>query len=266
MAAYRGRLFVSTLEDGLAVRATGGWHYETVAVLSSPAPRQMVSFQDRLYLRHGNGKVDRFDGRRWQRDVCSSLPRKQVSALAADSHRLYAAQWGGWSEFDGRTWTDDLNLPELQGVPITTLCPDGPTLWLGTQGRGIAQVDRATGRLRWHDERHGLPDDWVTVIERVGGSLSVGTFVGGLARWDGARWITVPALKGENVTALAPDGAGGMFIGTRSGAWHQTDDGSPASLRGRFRFLDSEAQALWAVHGGLWVGTRTGLFFCCMSG
>jgi ligand-binding sensor domain-containing protein len=262
LAAYRGRLFVSTLEDGLAVRTTGGWQHETGAVLSSSAPRQMVPFQDRLYLRHGNGKVDRFDGRRWQRDVCSSLPRKQVSALATDAHRLYAAQWGGWSEFDGRSWIHHLNLPELQGVPITALCPNGATLWVGTQGRGIAQVDRATGQLRWHDERHGLPDDWVTVIERVGGSLAVGTFVGGLAQWDGARWTTAPALKGENVTALTPDGASGMFIGTRSGVWHQTESGSLLPLVQRFSFLDSEIQALYLAPGGLWVGTRTGLFFC----
>lgn len=261
LALYRGQLLVSTLEDGLAVRAENGWRHLTAAQLSSDAPRQMVAFGPSLYLRHGSGRVDAFDGRRWTRDVCARLPRKQAMALAADDQRLYVAQWGGWSEFDGRTWTHHLRRPELQGLPITALCPDGDRLWVGTQSRGTAEIDRSTGRLRWHDDRHGLPDDWVTTLARVGKTLCVGTFVGGLARWDGSRWTTAPELSGENVTALAPDATGGVYVGTRTGVWYHAPDGSLRSLHEAAPFLDREVQALCPAEGGLWVGTRTGLYF-----
>jgi ligand-binding sensor domain-containing protein len=261
LALFDGQLFVSTLEDGLAVRTETGWRHAMDAALSSNAPRQMVSFRGTLYLRHGNGKVDALDRGRWRRDVFASLPRKQATALAADAHRLYVAQWGGWSEFDGAAWTHHLSRPDLQGLPITALHPDDETLWVGTQSRGIAEIDRSTGRLRWHDDRHGLPDDWVTVMARAGKSLFAGTFVGGLARWDGARWTEEPGLKGENVTVLAPDGAGGLFVGTRTGVWHRSADGSMTPMHSTRPFLDREVQALCPAEGGLWVGTRTGLYF-----
>ncbi|MDQ3816004.1 MAG: hypothetical protein M3347_19010 [Armatimonadota bacterium] len=275
---YGGVLFMSTLEDGLMARTGDGWKRFSElgtrktergnsglstqhSALSSNAPRQMVEFRGALYVRHGGQKIDRFDGGEWTRDVCSSLPRKKVMAMAADGQKLYVVQWGGWSEFDGKTWTHYLALPELQGLPIVSLYPEGNTLWLGTVNRGLVEFDHATGKLRWHDERAGLPDDWITSIARVGKTLYAGTFVGGLAWWDGAQWKIAPQLKGENVTALEPDGSGGVFIGTRTGLWHRAADGALEKVE--TEFLDPEVQSLCAVQGGLWVGTRTGLFFVC---
>jgi hypothetical protein len=264
LALYHGSLFVSTLEDGLAIRTPTGWGHGRDALLSSNAPRQMVVFKDRLYLRHGSGRVDRFDGAHWERNICGGLPRKQVSALAADKNRLYAAQWGGWSDYDGTSWTHHLDLPALQGLPITALCPQGDALWIGTQGRGLAQWNRNKNEegLKWHDERGGLPDDWITALACVDGTVYAGTFVGGLAAWDGANWKTALALKGENVTALEPDGTGGVFVATRTGLWHRDNNGSLAPVRPASRFLASETQALCRDDTGLWIGTRTGLFFC----
>jgi len=253
---WRSGIYVSTLEDGLVAQTPSGWQHYAVPVLSSNAPGQMVAFGGSLYLRHGNGKVDRFDGKRWTRNVCSSLPRKEVRALAADGNRLYAAQWGGWSEFDGHTWKHHLSIAELQGVAITILSPERDRLWIGTQGRGLGEFDRATGRLRWHDERQGLPDDWVTGIARAGDTLCVATFLGGLSRWDGARWEVSAELRDQNLTAIAPDGAGGLFIATREGVWHQTRDSSLRRL-----VADVEGQALCLAPGGLWIGSRTELHF-----
>jgi ligand-binding sensor domain-containing protein len=221
----------------------------------------MVEFKGVLYARHGGGKVDRFDGTRWSRHVFSWLPRKKAMTIAADEKRLTVAQWGGWSEYDGENWKHYLNLPELQGLPIMALHPDGSTLWIGTQSRGIGEYSYTTGKLRWHDERHGLPDDWITCIARVGSTLYAGTFVGGLAWWDGKQWATVPELKGENVTALESDGTGGLFIATRNGVWHRSARGVLQRLNNEAQFLDTEAQTLCKVPEGLWVGTRTGLYY-----
>ncbi|MCW3051868.1 MAG: histidine kinase, partial [Chthonomonadales bacterium] len=115
-----------------------------------------------------------------------------------------------------------------------------------------------TGELRWHDEREGLRDDWITAITGDGKTLTIGTFVGGMMRWDGKRWMP-PVLVGENVTAFAHDAKGGEWIAARAGLWHQTASGElkPAHIP----FLDSEIQALLAVNGGLWIGARTGIFF-----
>lgn len=262
VASYHGSVFVSTLEQGLAVRTPQGWKSVSGPILSGNAPRQMVVFEDKLYVRQGGGQVDCFDGTRWTANVFPRLPRRQASALATDGERLYVAQWGGWSEWDGTQWTHHLTVPELQGLPITALCPDGDTLWVGTQGQGLAQISRAGLTVRWHDERGGLPDDWVTCLTRSDGRVLAGTFVGGLARWDGTRWTTFPALAGQNVTALEADDTAGAFVATRRGVWRLPPGESPLqSLAGSFPALDPEAQSLCAVPGGLWIGARTGIFF-----
>jgi ligand-binding sensor domain-containing protein len=261
LTSYRGVLLMTTLEDGLAARTRDGWRQYGDNVLSSNAPRQMVEFDKVLYVRHGGGRIDRFDGARWTRNVFPWLPRRKAFAIGSDGKRLCVAQWGGWSEWDGKTWQHYLNVPELQGLPLMGLYPDGSTLWIATQSRGVGEFDYTTGKLRWHDERHGLPDDWITTITRVGSTLYAGTFVGGLAWWDGKKWTTAPQLKGENVTALEPDGADGLYIATRNGVWHRTQQGTFQRLNDKVDFLDTEVQALCKVPEGLWIGARTGLFF-----
>ncbi len=263
LASYDGCLYASTLQEGLVIKTPSGWHQVTVPSLSSAAPRQLVVFGGRLFVRHGSGVVDRWDGTRWARNVFAFLPRGGVSALATDGTRLYAAQWGGWSETDGHIWTHHLTLPALRGQIITALCPEGSTLWLGTQGRSVAEVSRAAGTVRWHDERAGLTDDWITCLAQIGPTLCAGTFVGGLncrtARsGPKTRWSAPAALWGSNITALAPDGTGGVWAATRTGVWHRSASGLWATLES---FLEPEAQALLPVPGGLWIGTRTGLDF-----
>ena len=70
-----------------------------------------------------------------------------------------------------------------------------------------------------------------------------------------------PELHGQNVTDIAPDGSGGAYVTTRAGVWYRQADGAMRKLNARASFLDPEAQALCAVPQGLWVATRTGLYF-----
>src|SRR5205823_1231568 len=115
--------------------------------------------------------------------------------------------------------------------------------------------------LRWHDERLGMPDDWITALARAGGTLYAGTFVVGLARWDGHRWKTIPALDGQNVTALAAGAHGVLYVATRHGLFRIRQGDLAEPLNPRYPFLETELQALLVIPGGLWVGGRTGLYF-----
>ncbi|HEX8236255.1 MAG TPA: hypothetical protein VF600_09890 [Abditibacteriaceae bacterium] len=259
LTAFGGVLAVSTLEDGLCRFYNGSWQHESDDQLSSVAPRQMAVLNGTLYVRHGSGKIDSFDGQQWTRDVFSKLPRKKASAIAANENKLFVAQWGGWSEWDGATWTHFLAIPELQGLSLMSLYPDGDRLWIGTQKRGLGEYSHRDGRFTWHDERHGMPDDWITCITKIDNVLYAGTFVGGLARYDGKKWHDIPQLRGENVTALEANGQGSLFIATRNGVWQQSRQGTLAKLPQQW--LDTEAQALLAVPQGLLIGMRTGLFF-----
>ena len=158
IAFHDDAMFVSTLQNGLVVRtATGKWQHVAPPTISTNAPRQMITFQNALYVRHGNGVVDRLAGGTWARNIWAhDLPRKQVSAFVSDAGYIYAAQWGGVSVFDGAEWTHYLREPGLQGVPITALAPDGDTLYIGTPAKFAASLTRRTAcpttgspRLRW---------------------------------------------------------------------------------------------------------------------
>lgn len=260
IAAYRGSMYFSTLEDGLVVRSGGKWSYAAAPVTSSGAPRQMVEFGGSLYVRQTDGKVDRLDGDKWSLDVFRDLPRKQAYALASDGKRLYVGQWGGWSEFDGKTWTHHLKHSELQGIEITAILPEKKTVWIGTQGRGLAEVDRSSGtvrpstKLRMHDERDGLGDDWVRCIARAGGTLYVGTFVGGLFAGNGNAWVHVPNIEGPEITDLKTEPSGTLIVATRVGVYRLAPDGAVSRLDARI----TEAQALCPSADGLWIGTRMG--------
>jgi ligand-binding sensor domain-containing protein len=256
IAQYQGGVYFSTFEQGLVVRSGGKWGSISAPVTSSGTPRQMVEFGGSLYIRQTDGKVDRLDGDKWTLDVFSSLPRKQAFAMASDGKRLYVGQWGGWSEFDGKTWTHHLKYSGLQGIEITAVLPEENAVWIGTQGRGLAEIDRASGAVRMHDERDGLGDDWVRCVARAGGKLYAGTFVGGLYVKDGAAWKHVANVEGAEITDLKAETSGDLLVATRSAVYRIAPDGTLSRLEP----LATEAQALCPCADGLWIGTRAGVW------
>ena len=256
LAQFDGVLWGSTLDDGLIARTGKGWRHVTPPQISSSAPRQMLSWQDKLYVRHGNGIVDAFDGAMWEKNALKTLPRRGVYALAGAEKSLLAAGWGGWSEWDGQSWTPHYDLPELKGVPIMNLALQGDDVWIGTQSRGLAKWTRATGELKFYDERDDLNDDWITALYVQGARVWAGTFVGGLYVFENDKWRAFDETKGDNVTAIAPDKSGGVWAATRRGLFHVRGESAEKVSE---TWLDDEQQALCAGENGLWLGARTSL-------
>lgn len=263
LQTFQGALWASTLEDGLVVRDTNGWKHFGNEVLSSNAPRQLVVFQNKLYVRHSNEVVDCFDGTRWKKDVFPRLPRRQIISLAADANNLYLGQWGGWSQWNGKTFSHHLKIPLLQIVPLMQIFPDKGKLWLGTENRGLFEWEAKTGRLRQHDERNGLPDDWITTLTRNGQILFAGTFNGGLAwrRDQETQWHSAPQLKRLGITAIVNESPQRTLVATRFGLFCLDEKGHLRSWNKGLTKEEQEIQSLLLVKEGLWIGTRSGLLF-----
>ncbi|BCM94000.1 hypothetical protein IAD21_05895 [Abditibacteriota bacterium] len=258
LARFRGVLWGSTLDDGVIYQNGTEWLRVATTDLSSTAPRQMLVWKDTLWVRHGTGIVDSFDGTTWKKDALGSIPRRGIYALGGDEQRLVASGWGGFAEWDGTTWTPHYDIGELKGVPILGILCDGDEVWLETQSRGAGLWNRASGAFKWLDERAGLPDDWVTALAKMDGKIYAGTFVGGLARLDGEKWFTFPELNGENVTSLCASGTGGVLAATRHGVWKIEGD---KATKVNLAWLDTEDQALLEDENGVWIGARTSLNF-----
>jgi hypothetical protein len=256
---YGGKVWGSTLEDGLVAIDDNQWASVRSPTISSNAPRQAVEFKGAAYVRHGGGAVDVLRGSSWTRDaVRAAIPRKEAAAIASDASALYIGQFGGWSQFDGASWSHFFAVPGLQSTFITCLQPLTSSLAIGTQGKGLAIYGE--GKIEWFDERQGFTDDWITATDFDGQNLYAGTFVGGLLiRESGKPWRASQTLAGQNVTAVST-WQDMTFIATRTGLW-RFDGKALRNLNKKLSWLDDEVQSLLPTRAGLWVGTRTGLFF-----
>jgi hypothetical protein len=261
MLWFGNRLYTSTLDAGLCVfdgARLGTWAQILAPVLSTNAPRQMLAFQNTLYLRHGDGRVDSFDGKVWAKNIFKNqLPRKEASAIATDGTCLYVGQWGGYSVLEKAQWTHHFDIKALSNTPTTALLPTPSALFIGTQGRGIIEV-RARDVILRHDERMGLTDDWIITLANRGQTLYTGTFVGGLVthKIGTKRWELVSPTRGQNVTDIAVSATNQLYVATRNGVWDCTNTNTPK----RISTPSPEVQCLCATSKNLWIGSRVGIF------
>jgi ligand-binding sensor domain-containing protein len=134
----------------------------------------------------------------------------------------------------------------------------GTRALIGTQtGLSILEGERAP---RIVGRAEGLPDDHVAAVALDDGRMAVGTYGGGLALFEGEGWSSVgtPDLPSAYAQAVAFDGRGGLWIGTRSGAvsreqgrWKAValPDGPPGAR------ITALAAQRGAAGDELWVGT-----------
>src|SRR4051794_4676984 len=95
------------------------------------------------------------------------------------------------------------------------------------------------------------------------GTLWVGTPMG-LARWTGERFEPFTprgGLPGQNITAMRPSAAGGLWLGTNGGGLVHMLDGRSTVLVPENSPMRTKIMALSEDSTGtLWIGTNDGLF------
>ena len=134
----------------------------------------------------------------------------------------------------------------------------GTRALVGTQtGLSILEGEKAP---RIVGRAEGLPDDHVAAVALGEGRMAVGTYGGGLALFEGEGWSSVgsPDLPSPYAQAVAFDGRGGLWIGTRDGAvvrsqdrWTAVElaDGPPGAR------ITALATTRGAGESELWAGT-----------
>ena len=212
--------------------------------------------------REENGiSVARFDGERFQaiRPAWPGIKyfgwgRGQV-ALQDHAGGWWFATGEGLARFGGGSRVEDLAgaRPEavytkrdgLAGDDIFQIFEESRgDLWIGTIGPGsedgLAIWNRKSGRVRAFSEADGLPAHPVPTAfaEDRSGSVWIGFFHGGLARFRGGRFTVLTAADGlpGNVRRLFLDSQGRLWIAT-TGGLARVDD--PAADRPRFVTYDT---------------------------
>src|SRR5690606_16915055 len=155
------------------------------------------------------------------------LPANAVSGLYVDADdRLWVATTAGLVLLDrehGRfhRMDDDPESGEDRVIWSVTGTGDG-SVWFGTGGSGLYRIGPDGRRQRFMpdaDDPRSLPSASVALLATDhAGTLWAGTR-GGLARWTGDGFETVPGLEDEPLLLwLAPDRDGRLWVGTPGGA------------------------------------------------
>jgi ligand-binding sensor domain-containing protein len=168
--------------------------------------------------------------------------------------RVWFGTEGGVSMFDGRNWRawthkDGLGAANEAGLPASA------NTGLGTRSRHDLSVS-AEGRATYN------PNYVFSILAAPDGTVWAGTWGGGVARYDGAKWTNLTAkegLAGNIVYAVARDGGGAFWFGTNKGL-SRYDGKSFRSFTHQDGLLDDNVYAIAIAPGGdVWAGTKHGV-------
>jgi len=102
---------------------------------------------------------------------------------------------------------------------VYAFAEEGENMWVGTD-RGLVKLDKITGNTTCYDRANsGLPHDVVNSIAIDNNGMKwIGTYGGGLAKFDGNDWTVYDTsnsgLPGDRVKTIAIDENNTKWIGT----------------------------------------------------
>jgi hypothetical protein len=196
-----------------------------------------------------------------QQPLPAAIGRVHAVAAAADGTLLLAAAGGAWQADAALTIS---RLPQLPPTALTTVAvgPDG-SRWFAAAGSvlrllpdGSLQTIALNGRTAAVSALLPLAD----------GTLWIGTYGGGLGRWDGStlQWqLSAANTSLRQITALASTADGALWVAAANstapgGALLRIDSSSARRLTARNSgFPDAETLSLIVdTAGRLWIATR----------
>lgn len=189
------------------------------------------------------------------RTYVKELVNEWVYGIAVDGRgRAWFGTEGGVSMYDGRKWRswthkDGLGAPNVEGLEAST------NTGLGTRSRHDLSVE-AAGSATYN------PNYVFSILAAPDGTTWAGTWGGGVARFDGAKWrnyTTRDGLAGNIVYSMARDDKGVFWFGTNRGV-SRFDGKSWTNIGPHDGLLDSNVYALAvAPNGDVWAGTKRGV-------
>jgi diguanylate cyclase (GGDEF)-like protein len=248
-----------------------GLPHNTVNALAQSADGYLWVATWEGLVRYNGSEFAAFDRRSvpgWPDDGVRAL------LVAADGALWVGTARGGLARLHRGEWS----FPAPARGLVTDLLQDrAGRIWIATEAHGVERIDPAGGR-QIIDQRHGLPAMAVfTLHEAADGRIYAGT-AAGIARLDERAATAVSAaagMPGETVFALDDDGAGGLLLGSESGAWQLGADGVARPIElpvamsvsrvlqrpGGERYFGSVQDGLFRHWQGRWeqLGTADGL-------
>lgn len=183
------------------------------------------------------------------------LVNEWVYGIAVDAKdRVWFATEGGVSLLEGRQWRAWTHKDGLGAANLGKL-PASSNTGLGTRSRQDLST-LVEGSPSYN------PNYVFSVLAAADGGIWAGTWGGGVARYDGARWTNYTekeGLAGNIVYSIAEERGGALWFGTNKGVARY--DGKTWQRLGRADgLIDANVYALAvAPDGNVWAGTKGGV-------
>jgi len=192
-------------------------------------------------------------------NIRDGLVDSVVFSMMQDSQGfLWIGTRTGISRFDGLEFSNFTNRDGLAHNVVRCMCeaPDG-TLYFGTE-HGVTRLRKDV----FETIAEGLPNLSIRALACAeDNSLWIGTYGGGLARWDQGRlemYSTADGLPSDRIRSLLIAHDGSLWIGT-TGAVARLVEGEITGYREGLR--DREVRSLWEDSSfRIWVGSRRGVY------
>ena len=215
----------------------------------------------------------KYDGSEWKvyNSSNSSLPANNITALAVDkndkiwlgtiSSQAYSTSNQGLISYDGTSFNiETSNIPS--GAQINTITfDDKNNVWVGTDGKGLAEYDGSTVTT-FNTTNSSIPNDNVNAIAfDTNGTVWVGTYAG-LADYDGSTWTEHDQVE-QSITFkisandLKFDSKGNLWIGTLSFGLKRFDGTNFTTYdKDNSKLASNDVKSLLVdSNGEVWTGT-----------
>ncbi|WP_368561751.1 two-component regulator propeller domain-containing protein [Pseudoxanthomonas sp. UTMC 1351] len=206
-----------------------------------------------------------------QLTVADGLPSNIIHKMAQDQNGyLWLATADGLARYDGtgfRIWQLGEGLRE-NGLTWVEVDAQNQ-VWIGTEGAGVALLDREREQFRYFDKQSnpGLDDNNIlSVLPMDDGTVWIGTWDAGLRRMDRSGRITRFVPQPDNVRSLPGRSVTSLLLGPDGSLWVGTDQGAARWTGSDFERLPKAAHTSMYVStmrfdhtGNLWIGTELGM-------
>ena len=261
-----GRVIVGT-DDGLAIRDSNAW--TTVGRSSGLRGSVYCTLQDRegsLWVGlEGRGLVRWLGYREWEAFTSESGLGSDIAyqMLPLNDGTVWAGTEAGLSHGrkNGAGWTWHREKP-FDGISIHAVGHDkAGRLWLGTDGRGAARFDPATGQVEWFTEKQGLNGKYPFSLgldrqDRIWAATEKGLYVADLK--TGPQFHVVEATRGIRVWTVIEATNGEIWAGSDKGIF-RLSAGTWSHLTTADGLSHDVVLSLAANSSGdVWIGYRYG--------
>jgi ligand-binding sensor domain-containing protein/serine phosphatase RsbU (regulator of sigma subunit) len=196
-------------------------------------------------------------------DKKAGLPSNKINNISVDANGvIYIATGDGLVKtVNGKTFETIKNIPS---VLITSVLADhNGNIWVGTEDKGVTRINLSSNQAKTYTINEGLAFNNVrTMIEDADNNIFIGTFGGGVNKYQGPLFQTISTIQGlsnDKVLSILQDRERNIWIGTYLNLNQYFDE--QFEIFGENEGLKNSL--VWSViqakNGKYWIGTEGGL-------